>query len=145
MGAFSRNHLVFALCAASFSGSSALAQDQPQPPRQGFGDGQQGPHRQPPEAAFTACSELKEDDVCEVELQDRTIQGKCVPGRDEARLVCLPDRPPPPPEARSVCNGKATGDSCTLALPDGKTLPRGVCTEGSQEGLFCRPSKSLSE
>jgi hypothetical protein len=36
-----------------------------------------------------------------VALPDKTIEGRCVPGRDEARLICLPDHPPaPPPEAR---------------------------------------------
>jgi hypothetical protein len=34
--------------------------------------------------------------------------------------------PPPPPEAYTACQGKAEGDSVTLTMPDGKTLP-GTC------------------
>jgi hypothetical protein len=104
MRVISRNHLFLVLCALSSPGASALAQDRPEPPRHGPGEGPQGP-RKPPEAAFTACSDLKEDDVCEVELPDRndsnqkrTIEGKCVSARDEGRLICLPDHPPEPPD-----------------------------------------------
>ena len=104
MRVISRNHLFLVLCALSSPGASALAQDRPEPPRNGPGEGPQGPHRKPPEAAFTACADLEEDDVCEVELPDwkdanqkKTIEGKCVQARDEDRLICLPDHPPEPP------------------------------------------------
>jgi hypothetical protein len=86
-----RNHLFLVLCAMSF-GTSVLADDRPQPPRPG--EGPEGPHRKPPEAAFSACADLKADDVCEVATPDKTIEGKCVPDRDRARLMCLPDHPP---------------------------------------------------
>ena len=90
MRVISRNYLFLVLCAASFGAGGVMADDR-QPPDGRPGD---GPHRKPPEAAFSACTDLQEDDVCEVELRDRTIQGKCVPARDEARLHCMPDHPP---------------------------------------------------
>jgi hypothetical protein len=97
MRVISRNHLLLLLCVSSFGAGSVLAQDRPQP-RPGEGPGEHNrEHRKPPEAAFSACDDLKEDDVCEVELPDRNIEGKCVPARDEARLLCLPDHPPAPP------------------------------------------------
>lgn len=105
----SRNHLYFLVCALFLSGGQALAQDRsddrPRPPENGQGgpgqgDGPRGPQRRPPQAAFTACADLKADDVCEVQLKERTIEGKCVPARDEEdALVCVPDhfqgQPPP--------------------------------------------------
>lgn len=89
MRVIGRNYLLLVLCAGSFGASSVagvMAQDRPQPP----GHGPEGRHPKPPEAAFTACNDLQEDDVCEVDLGDKTIEGKCVPARDEARLLCLP-------------------------------------------------------
>jgi len=88
MRGISRNHLFLVLCAASFGAASAAAEDRPQPPAD-----RQGPQRKPTEAAFSACTDLQENDVCEVDLGDRTIEGKCVPARDEARLLCLPEQP----------------------------------------------------
>ncbi|HET8932742.1 MAG TPA: hypothetical protein VFN67_04840 [Polyangiales bacterium] len=106
MRAISRNHLFLVLCALSSPGASALAQVRPAPPGQAPGEGPQGPQRKPPDAAFSACNDLVKDDVCEVELPDlndnsrkRTIEGKCVPARDEERLICLPDHPPGPPDS----------------------------------------------
>lgn len=96
MRVIGRNYLLLVLCAASFGAGSVWADDRPQPDGRP-GDGPPNQHRKPPEAAFSACDDLKEDDVCEVELGDRTIEGKCVPARDEARLLCLPDHPPSPP------------------------------------------------
>jgi hypothetical protein len=142
MRVFSRNHLCLVLCAMSFTGATALADDRREPPRGGPGDGAQGAPRKPPEAAFSACTNLKEDDVCEVEMGQRTIEGKCVPAREEERLVCMPDRPPAPPEARSACRDKAAGDTCTVTTPDGDTLPDGTCAEGPRGGdLHCRPAR----
>jgi hypothetical protein len=93
MRVIGRNYLFLVLCAASFGAGGVIADDRHQPP----GQGPQGPHPKPPEAAFSACTDLQEDDVCEVDLGDKTIQGKCVPARAEARLLCLPDHPPGPP------------------------------------------------
>ena len=98
----SRNHLFFLLCAMFLSGGQALAQDRnddrPRPPEHGQGDGPRGEHRRPPEAAFIACADLKQDDVCEVQLKDRKLEGKCVPAREDEKLVCLPDHPHGPPQ-----------------------------------------------
>jgi hypothetical protein len=88
MRVMSRNYLFLVLCAASIGAASAAAEDRPQPPDGRPGEG----HRKPPEAAFSACANLQEDDVCEVDLGERTIEGKCVPAREEQRLLCLPDR-----------------------------------------------------
>lgn len=96
MRAIGRNHLLLALCVSLLGGASVLAEDRPAPPDGRPNDGAHGPHPKPPEAAFTACSNLQEDDVCEVTLRDRTIEGKCVPARDESRLLCLPNHPPGP-------------------------------------------------
>ena len=97
MRVIGRNHLFLVLCTMSFGAGSVLADDRPEPPKDRPGEGSPGPHRKPPEAAFTACNDLQEDDVCEVALPDKTIEGKCVPAHDEARLLCLPDHPPAPP------------------------------------------------
>ena len=93
MRVISRNYLFLVFCAASFGAGSATAEDRPQPPDGRPAEG----HHKPPEAAFSACNDLKEDDVCEVDLGERTIQGKCVPAREEARLLCLPDHMEGPP------------------------------------------------
>lgn len=137
-----RNHLFLVLCAMSF-GTGVLADDRPQPPRPGSGEGSEGTHRKPPEAAFTACAELEEDDVCEVAIpEQKTIQGQCVRARDEARLICLPNHPAAPPvEARAACRDKNAGAACSVTTPDGQTLPDGVCTEGPQREMHCRPGK----
>ena len=91
-------NLSLVLCVASFGAGSAWAADrpdrrQPQPPDARPGNGHEGQHRKPAEAAFAACNDLQPEDVCEVEQADRTIEGKCVPARDEARLLCSPDHP----------------------------------------------------
>jgi hypothetical protein len=101
MRVIGRNYLFLVLCAASLGAGGVMAEDRPQPDGPP-GHGPQGQPRKPPEAAFSACNDLQENDVCEVELGDRTIEGKCVPARDEARLLCLPDHPmgPPPGQQR---------------------------------------------
>jgi hypothetical protein len=62
-------------------------------------------------------------------------------------------RPPgPPPEAFQACSGKASGASCSMTMPDGKTLT-GTCEAGgpppnttsssstqTSTALACRPS-----
>jgi hypothetical protein len=99
MRVIGRNYLFLVLCAASFGAGGVMAEDRHQPPGHGpqGPQGPQGPHPKPPEAAFSACNDLQQDDVCEVDLGDKTIEGKCVPARDEARLLCLPDHPPGAP------------------------------------------------
>jgi|GEM_PF-4108998 len=96
MRVIGRNYLFLVLCAASLGAGGVMAQGRPQPDGRP-GNGPPGQPRKPPEAAFSACNDLQEDDVCEVDLGDRTIEGKCVSARDEARLLCLPDHPPGPP------------------------------------------------
>jgi hypothetical protein len=76
--------------------------------------------------------------VCEVELRDRTIDGKCAADKDDGKLFCRPDHPPMPPEAAEACSGKSAGDTCSMSGPDGKAMPEGVCVEAEQ-GLHCRP------
>jgi hypothetical protein len=104
----SRNHLYFLVCATFLGGTQALAQDgssdRPRPPGEhGPGDGQRPEPRRPPEAAFTACADLKANDVCEVQLKDRTIEGQCVVAREDDKLFCMPDHPHgPPPQGNQL-------------------------------------------
>lgn len=127
--------LLHALCALSLASTTALAQD---------GAGKQAPrgaHHEPPEAAYTACDGLSEEDVCEVMLSDHSIDGLCVRGREDGRLFCRPERPQPPPlppAAAEACREKAEGDACTMTGRDGDASPAGICVDGP-EGLACRP------
>jgi hypothetical protein len=122
----------------SLAAGMAFAQDRPEPPA----DRDHAPRerRKPPEAAFSACEDMSEDDVCQVELKDRTIDGKCVADKDDGKLFCMPEHPPLPPEAADACKSKSAGDACSMTGPDGKAMPEGVCVEG-REGLHCRPPK----
>jgi hypothetical protein len=53
--------------------------------------------RQPPAAAFDACSGKSSGDTCSVTFRDRTITGTCKTIPQEDRLICWPDQPPPGP------------------------------------------------
>lgn len=129
--------LLFALCVTSLAGTSALAQNRPEPPPTG-GDRPQRMRRQPPEAAYVACDDLDDGDDCQVQLSDRSIEGTCVPDRENSRLFCMPEHPPAPPAATQACGEKAAGDACTMSGPNGETFPEGVCVDGPH-GLHCRP------
>lgn len=132
-----RTSLLTLLCALTLSEGAAAAQHRP--PRS---DAEPGAHRghKPPEEAYTACEELSEDDACQLELRDRTIEGNCVADRDDGTLFCMPERPPMPPQATQACSDKAVGDACSVTGPDGREMPEGVCVEGrSGEALHCRP------
>lgn len=120
--------------------SPTLAEGPTSPP--GAHDGtSHPPRRAPPAAAYDACVDAAEGDACDVELRDRTIDGTCVPDReDESVLFCRPNRPPgPPPEAFAACKDKNSGDSCDVTL--GERTLHGTCAEPrkSDAGLVCMP------
>jgi hypothetical protein len=70
--------------------SAAAFADPPEPPPH------QGPRRPLPEAAFTACANLKEGDACTAKMRDHERPGTCFLGHEE-RLWCRPQHAPPPP------------------------------------------------
>jgi len=131
--------LGFLLCGLTYVAQGAVAQGGP-PGRPGMG----GPPRDgapptPPAAAYSACEDAEEGDSCQVEMNDRTIDGTCMPDHEDAALVCMPERPGIPPEAFTACESLSAGDACVLTGPDGEEGPEGLCAEGP-EGLHCRPA-----
>ena len=87
--------LVSAALAAALLGLSAAALAQPQ-------QRPDGPPRQPPPEAFSACANHREGDACTVAIFGRTIEGTCAtfPPQPQQGLVCRPSHLPggaPPP------------------------------------------------
>jgi hypothetical protein len=58
-----------------------------------------GPPREPPAVAFTACASRSAGQTCSLEFMGRTITGTCTATPD-ARLFCRPEGMPPPPSDR---------------------------------------------
>lgn len=128
------------LCGMWISGAPVQAEaDHPEPPPNG---GMRG--HKPPAAAYTACVDQSEDDLCSVTFGKRTVEGTCVkdPHADDAALFCRPDHPPgPPPEAAAACTDKAAGDSCSVTMPGSDTALTGSCVAGKDSTLSCRPAR----
>jgi hypothetical protein len=102
--------------------------------------GEGRPHRQPPPAAFEACTGKSAADSCTVTVRDHSISGVCQ-AADDGRLFCRPARPPgPPPEAVEACRDKKAGDGCSVTL--GSEALSGTCQSGPDGNapLACRPS-----
>jgi hypothetical protein len=57
-----------------------------------------GPPREPPAAAFAACSSRSAGQSCSLEFMGRTITGTCA-AMPDARLFCRPEGMPPPPSS----------------------------------------------
>ncbi len=112
-----------------------------------------GPHGPPP-AAFDACTTKATGDACNVKFGDKDIAGTCTAppaGAPDARIFCLPkDMPPPgegrphhppPPEAFTACDGKASDATCSVKLTD-RTID-GVCRtpppNSGETRLVCVP------
>lgn len=56
-----------------------------------------GRAHEPPPFAFEACTGKTEGDDCTVTFHDRTLEGSCL-AHSDARLFCMPDDMPPPPD-----------------------------------------------
>ncbi|MCK9460062.1 MAG: hypothetical protein M0R80_10520 [Proteobacteria bacterium] len=123
------------------------------------------PPGQPPAEAFAACDGKGAGDACEVPLGEGKLTGECAALPGDAggeKLSCRvqgppPGRPPggdammpppggpgggrPPEEALAACDGKKTGDACSMKIGDRAT--EGTCSappEGAEGGrLSCRP------
>jgi hypothetical protein len=107
--------------------------------------GADGPPRHgPPPEAFTACENKASGDACSVQLPDRTVSGTCDAPPGESRLACRPSGPPPgpphgpPPEAFTACESKASGDACSVQLPD-RTVNGACGTFPGESRLLCIP------
>lgn len=112
-----------------------------------------GPHGPPP-AAFDACASKAVGDACTVSFGDKDHAGTCAappPGAPDTRIACRPnDMPPPgeghphhppPPEAFTACDGKASDAACAVKLSD-RTID-GVCRtpppDSGETRLVCVP------
>jgi hypothetical protein len=95
------------------------------------------PHRQPPPAAFEACSSASQGDACTVTFHERELKGTCEPFGDGG-LACRPERPAPPPAAFEACSEAAEGDSCKVTF--GERELEGTCHAAGDQGLACRPN-----
>ena len=66
---------------------------------------------QPPKEAYTACSNLIEQDPCTITTpNNQVIEGVCVPvknNKQETALACRPNHMPPPPEGIAPPPGDA--------------------------------------
>ena len=115
---------------------TAYANGQPPP-----NDGQER-HGPPPEA-FSACEGKSTGDACTVSTPRGELSGTCqMPGGNA--LACAPEghnggqeRRGPPPEAFSACEGKSTGDTCTVSTPRGEL--NGACQMPGGNALACAP------
>ena len=81
-----------AICCTLFASVQVSADDPPPGPR--------GAPRKPPQEAYDACAEKDEGDACTVHFHEHTIDGSCLPDREDGTLFCRPSRPPGPPPER---------------------------------------------
>jgi hypothetical protein len=111
------------------------------------GPGGPGPHGPPPEA-LAACTNQTAGAACSFSHHDRSLTGTCKapPEGSNGALACAPEGGPrghhgPPPEALAACASSSAGASCTVTLPDGRTLT-GACVAGPNgEALACQPPR----
>jgi hypothetical protein len=157
----------FSACAASSAGASCTvtfpdgktANGTCRAPPDGNGalacapSGGPGGHRGPPPEAVSACSNQSSGAACSFTHHDRSISGTCRAAPDDSNgaLACVPEGGPrgrgpgghhgPPPEALAACASSSAGASCTVTLPDGKTLS-GACVAGPEgQALACLPAR----
>jgi hypothetical protein len=128
------------------------AQAQTAAPSDSPGEGHH--HHTPPPAAFDACKAKAVGDACTVAWKDGEIQGKCetLPaGSEQSGPACRPEgwrgggRPhgPPPEIVFAACDGKATGDACSVTFERGTV--QGSCmaprfADGGAGRLLCAPA-----
>ncbi|HEY8072542.1 MAG TPA: hypothetical protein VIF62_00485 [Labilithrix sp.] len=103
-------------------------------------------HRHIPKEAFDACTSKASGDACSLSFRSRTINGSCAnapEGAPQQGLVCKPegDRSAMHQAALAACDGKASGDACTVTHENGTAS--GSCMaprHGNAEGkLICAP------
>ena len=138
-----RSNIVHAVVWSSLFGAGLLAHasvradDGDTPPRR---DDPGRPHagHKPPPAAYDACADSAQGDACQVRFADQTIDGMCVPDREDGTLFCMPEHPPRPPHAAfDACEGKHAADSCSVTRM-GHSEP-GSCVATPDQQLVCRP------